>query len=83
MLRASETEEFVEIIVEDRGSGISAAEQEFLFQPFFSTKGDLGNGLGLYISREIVDRHKGEMKIESHVGRGTIVRVTLPIRTPE
>jgi light-regulated signal transduction histidine kinase (bacteriophytochrome) len=77
-LRALQSGDEIELIVEDRGSGIHEADQELIFQPFFSTKGDLGNGLGLYISREIVDRHKGTMKVESAIGQGTVVRVCLP-----
>jgi signal transduction histidine kinase len=49
-----------------------------LFEPFFSTKGDLGNGLGLYISREIVERHKGKIEIKSEEASGTTVSVWLP-----
>jgi signal transduction histidine kinase len=42
-----------------------------LFEPFYSTKGDLGNGLGLYISYEIVERHGGSLLVKSQVGIGT------------
>ncbi len=70
---------WVVISVVDQGSGMSDAQQEVLFQPFYSTKGDLGNGLGLYISREIIDRHKGEIKVESALGKGTTVKLKLPI----
>jgi PAS domain S-box-containing protein len=69
--------ELVYIEVTDNGSGMTTAQQEFLFQPFFSTKGDLGNGLGLYITREIIDRHQGAVEIHSSHGKGTTVRVKL------
>jgi signal transduction histidine kinase len=49
-----------------------------LFQPFYSTKGDLGNGLGLYISHEIVERHGGTLVVKSQLNVGTEVRVRLP-----
>jgi signal transduction histidine kinase len=49
-----------------------------LFQPFFTTKGDLGNGLGLYISQEIVERHGGKLLVESSENRGTEMKVVLP-----
>ena len=51
-----------------------------LFEPFYSTKGDLGNGLGLYISYEIVERHGGSLLVRSQVGIGTEIRVRLPGR---
>lgn len=64
--------------VEDNGVGIPQEVQKRLFEPFYSTKGDLGNGLGLYISREIVERHHGAIEVESVAGRGTTMRVLLP-----
>jgi signal transduction histidine kinase len=51
-----------------------------LFQPFYSTKGDLGNGLGLYISQEIVERHGGRLQAESVEQQGTTLRMVLPVR---
>ena len=65
--------------VTDNGKGISADIQKRLFEPFYSTKGDLGNGLGLYISREIVERHGGRIVVESVVGSGTTMHVWLPV----
>ncbi len=64
--------------VADNGKGIPPEIQERLFEPFYSTKGDLGNGLGLYISREIVERHGGHITVDSTVGTGTTMRVSLP-----
>ena len=58
-LRATQTDSDIELSVEGLGSGINAASQGLLVQPFFSTKGDLGDGLVLYISRGIIDKHKG------------------------
>ena len=58
-LRATQTDSDIGLSVEGLGSGIKAASQRLLVQPFFSTKGDLGDGLGLYISRGIIDKHKG------------------------
>jgi signal transduction histidine kinase len=65
--------------VQDQGGGMSDAIRARLFEPFFSTKGDLGNGLGLYISREILERHKGRIEIESQGGNGTTMIVWLPL----
>ncbi len=68
----------LEMSVHDNGPGIAAEDRARLFQPFFSTKGDLGNGLGLYISKEIAERHAGDIQIESAQGRGTTARFTIP-----
>ena len=55
-----------------------AEVQEHAFEPFFTTKGvGKGTGLGLDISRRIVDRHHGEITIDSEPGR-TVLRVRLP-----
>jgi light-regulated signal transduction histidine kinase (bacteriophytochrome) len=77
-LDAATHEETIEIAVRDEGSGMSEEAERQLFQPFFSTKGDLGNGLGLYISNEIVERHGGRILVESKAGIGTTMRVILP-----
>ena len=77
-LSATETDTGTVIEVEDDGIGINAKVQAQLFKPFFSTKGDLGNGLGLYISKEIAERHGGELSVESTVGAGTTFRFSLP-----
>jgi signal transduction histidine kinase len=64
--------------VRDNGHGMSEETLRNLFQPFYSTKGDLGNGLGLYISHEIVQRHGGSITVQSAIGEGTSFRVCLP-----
>jgi light-regulated signal transduction histidine kinase (bacteriophytochrome) len=77
-LNATTSEGGLEIVVRDEGEGMSEETQRQLFRPFFSTKGDLGNGLGLYISNEIVERHGGRLAVESALGIGTTMRITLP-----
>ncbi len=77
-LSAEPFKDGIEIVVGDMGAGMSEEVQRHLFQPFYSTKGDLGNGLGLYISQEIVERHGGRLLVESAVGQGTRMRVRLP-----
>ena len=64
--------------VHDNGRGIPDSVRPLLFEPFHSTKGDLGNGLGLYISREIVDRHAGNIDVESSLEHGTTMTVWVP-----
>ena len=70
--------DFVEFQVEDSGSGIAPEVRSRLFEPFFSTKGTLGTGLGLWVTRNIVDRHKGRIEVESDPGR-TMISVLLPV----
>ena len=67
-----------EIRVGDAGPGMSPEVLAHLFQPFYSTKGDLGNGLGLYISQEIMQRHGGALLVDSTPGEGTIMTARLP-----
>ena len=82
-LEATTGEGELEIMVRDEGEGMSEETQRQLFRPFFSTKGDLGNGLGLYISNEIVERHGGRLAVESTLGIGTTMRISLPDVAPE
>ena len=77
-LEARTGEGELDIVVRDEGAGMNEETQRQLFRPFFSTKGDLGNGLGLYISNEIVERHGGRLVVESASGIGTTMRISLP-----
>ena len=70
--------ENVFLVVKDDGRGIPADKVERVFEPFYTTKGALGTGLGLPVVRDIARTLGGEMKLESTVGRGTTVTVTLP-----
>ena len=69
----------IEIRVSDTGCGIPAANLERIFEPFFSTKGRKGTGLGLAVAWGIVEKHNGRIEVESEVGKGTTFRVLLPI----
>jgi signal transduction histidine kinase len=69
---------FVAIAVRDTGVGVAPADLPSLFTPFFSRKPD-GIGLGLAVCRDIVRAHRGRIEVESEVGRGTVVRVRLPV----
>lgn len=68
------------IIIEDDGSGIPDEVLSHIYEPFVTTKeGSGGVGLGLAISRGIVDRHGGRIEVDSQIGRGTRFTITLPI----
>ena len=69
---------FAEMIVEDNGKGIEAGRIGELFRPFHTTKGDLGNGLGLYVSKNILDRLGGDLRVESTLHVGTRVTAFIP-----
>ncbi|CAN5757765.1 hypothetical protein BH11MYX4_BH11MYX4_11800 [soil metagenome] len=66
------------IEITDDGVGIAPALQPRLFEPFHTTKPGEGTGLGLYITRTIVESHGGTIEVESAEGVGTTVRVKLP-----
>lgn len=70
---------FIQIIIEDTGTGMSAEVQKKVFEPFYTTKAvGEGNGLGMYITYKIIEKHKGSIEIESKVGKGTKFILTLP-----
>jgi signal transduction histidine kinase len=69
----------VEIAIQDTGSGIAADVGDRLFEQFFTTKPQ-GTGLGLYISRQIIEEHGGTLRWESAPGAGTTFTATLPIK---
>lgn len=69
----------VTIVVSDTGSGMPEEDLQKAFTPFFTTKAiGKGTGLGLFISRETVQAHGGTLTLESEVGKGTTVVISLP-----
>jgi signal transduction histidine kinase len=75
-------EPVVVIDVSDTGVGIPAELLDRVFEPFFTTKEEgKGTGLGLAICRRIVEQHQGKLAVESKVGEGTTIRITLPVRS--
>lgn len=69
----------VEIAVADTGGGIPEEQLRRVFDPFFTTKKE-GTGLGLAICHGIMERHGGEIQLESRVGEGTVARLRLPVK---
>lgn len=71
---------FCSIEITDTGEGISREHRARIFEPFFTTKRNQGGiGLGLSVSKTIVENHRGSLHIESEPGRGTRIRVVLPL----
>ena len=76
------TGKYVQLSVSDNGCGISPAVMDKIFEPYFTTKKKgKGTGLGLSVVYGIVKKYKGEIKVASEVGRGTTIKVYLPVMT--
>jgi two-component system cell cycle sensor histidine kinase/response regulator CckA len=77
----------VRVTVADTGVGMVETVRQRIFEPFFSTKGDAGSGLGLSMAYSIVRRHGGEIHVDSEPGAGTTFTLTFPVArepvTPE
>ncbi len=71
-------EQTVEVFVRDRGKGIGAEVQERIFEPFFTTKAE-GMGMGLAISRSIIQAHEGRLWVSANDDRGCTFHFTLPV----
>lgn len=83
-LKIDKASQRAEIRLEDYGAGIAAADLPRLFQPFGrilceKTWAIPGNGLGLYIAREFVVRHNGEITVQSQLDHGSIFTISLPL----
>jgi signal transduction histidine kinase len=77
------TEAGATIHIRDNGPGIPTEVQPQIFQPFFTTKGERGTGLGLWVSRGIVNKHGGRINIQSNTSddaHNTLVSVFLATR---
>jgi two-component system, NtrC family, sensor kinase len=72
-------ENTVALQVRDDGTGIPDELLPRMFEPFFTTKGSKGVGLGLAISRNIVDRHNGKIEVQSKAGQGTTFTISIPV----
>jgi len=69
----------IEIEVSDTGVGMSSEVKRRIFDPFFSTKGPKGTGLGMSVAYGIVSRHQGSIRFETELGRGTTCCLSLPV----
>lgn len=78
----SENDGFIEVSVADNGKGISSEDLENVFDQYFSTSKKMrkvGTGLGLYLSKQIIEKHGGEIFVESELGKGSKFYFRLPV----
>ncbi len=85
LLRARVLGNSAVVTVSDSGHGIERTNLRSIFEPFFTTKGERGTGLGLWVTRGIVEEQGGSLKLRSSTRgrcRGTTIRISLPIIAP-
>jgi signal transduction histidine kinase len=70
---------WVRILIADTGTGIPPEMIRSIFEPFVTTKGEKGTGLGLWIVKGIIQNHAGKLSVKSHVGKGTVFKIELPV----
>ena len=73
---------WLKVIVLDNGGGIEQPRLNDIFNPFVSTKGARGTGLGLAVSRKVLREHGGDIVVQSQVGVGSKFTLRLPIKSP-
>lgn len=71
--------DYIEIKFSDNGIGIPKEDLSRIFEPFYSTKGQKGTGLGLAVIWGIIDNHNGTINVESNIGKGTTFSILLPV----
>ena len=76
--RRGDLKERIRIVVADTGSGIAENMLHTMFEPFVTTKGERGTGLGLWIVKGIVENHGGKLRVRSRTGKGTVFSISLP-----
>ncbi|UFS69813.1 ATP-binding protein [Geomonas sp. RF6] len=81
-LRGEQAPEMCEIRFRDTGPGIDPEMLEKIFEPFYTTK-TYGTGLGLAVTKKIIESHRGMLQVESELGKGTMVKVSLPMERPK
>jgi signal transduction histidine kinase/CheY-like chemotaxis protein len=81
-LRTGNAPHGVQFVVEDTGVGMDDETRRHCLEPFFTTKGERGTGLGLAMVYGVAQRHSAEIEIESAIGKGTTVRMSFPVAVP-
>ena len=70
----------IRLTVADNGSGIERHDLASIFEPFFTTQKEVGTGLGLWVTRQIVEKHGGSIRVRSKLGKGTVFTIYLPLQ---
>jgi signal transduction histidine kinase len=70
---------WVRILIADTGTGIPREMVSTIFEPFVTTKGEKGTGLGLWIVKGIIQNHAGRLRVKSKLGKGTVFKIDLPV----
>jgi PAS domain S-box-containing protein len=83
VFRAKQEEKQIVFEIEDNGIGMDCETRESLFTLFFSSKGDKGTGLGLFIANKVIDQHGGKITVDSTPGKGSNFRITIPRINPQ
>ncbi len=77
-MEATSDSRWIELIVEDNGSGVPTDQWETIFKPFVSTKGSRGTGLGLPVSRKTLREHGGDLLVEDSANGGARFVLRIP-----
>jgi signal transduction histidine kinase len=79
-VECSRKEFYADVRVQDTGSGITTAQMAKIFEPYFTTRqGKSGTGLGLYITKKVVEDHSGSIKVDSTPEAGSTFTIRLPL----
>lgn len=79
-IAAKQMNDTLQFSVSDTGAGMSEEVLQHIYEPFYSSSPDGGTGLGMAIVKSVVDAHHGSIEIDSQEGRGTEIKVSLPLR---
>ena len=71
LIVSARNDDCIQILIKDSGTGIPPEQAKHLFEPFHTTKGDKGTGLGLYITKQLVERNGGKISVKTKEGEGT------------
>lgn len=74
--------QLIHLEIADSGTGIPEKDLAKIFDPFYTARKNKGFGLGLSISKRIIDKHNGTIRVESEAGRGTVIFIDLPFCPP-
>jgi signal transduction histidine kinase/FixJ family two-component response regulator len=80
---AGQDEDYLIFDVHDNGIGMDPAVRENIFKLFFSSKGQAGTGLGLFIAKQIIQQHGGSIQVDSTPGKGSHFRILMPKKLPK